>query len=109
MDETDEPHLLRYEPPPRLPIQSHETPAALVALYSWGTEKSPAYSLRVVRIIKGRQTCGRTYTASTLGRLRQAAPDYVGTDPATLEAVDQCLTLAERQGHFAFVDDEATP
>ena len=96
-----------YQAPLERPASVYEGPAAIVTLLSWGTERSPAYSLRIVRIIEGRMTCGRTFTAGSIAELRQAAPDHAGRDHRTLEDVDRCLILAGWQLDFPFVDEAA--
>ena len=62
MDDPDEPHVkgIHYEGP--TPVETYEGTAAIVRLFSWGTEHSPAYSLNVVRFLDGRRTCGRTFS-----------------------------------------------
>ena len=108
MDDPDEPHV-KLTPARIEPIETYQGQGAIVSLFSWGTERSPAYSLRVVRLVDGRMTCGRTFTGASLADLRYAAPGYVGAHQAALDDIERCLSLADRQRHFTFIEDEAAP
>ena len=107
MDDPEEPRV-KVMPQVQGPVETYEGQTAIVRLYSWGTARSPAYSLNVVPIINGRRTCGRTFTAGSVEGLRLAAPGYVTEFDSMREDIEHCLSLADRQGRFPFiVDDEA--
>ena len=108
MNDPEEPRST-YQPAAERPACFYDGAAAIVTLFSWGTERSPAYSLRIVRIIEGRMTCGRTFTAGSFAELRQEAPNHAGRDQATLDDVDRCLTLAGWQLDFPYTDEATTP
>jgi hypothetical protein len=93
MDDPDEPRVT-VKPTRQEPAATYDGQAAHVRLLSWGTERSPAYSLNVVRLVDGRMTCGRTFTAPSFEELRIEALNHGGRVEAIMADIDRCLVLA---------------
>ena len=103
MDDPDEPRVAKPEVD-RKPTAYFEGTAAIVYLFSFGTERSPAHNVRVVRLVEGRMTCARTFSAGSFGDLHWTAREQFQGDQATVDDVDRCLIEAGWQLDFPYTD-----